>query len=155
MQLSFHSIYQTPPLPDSQYTNKLGYVGQRLSENNGQLRAGWKGITHQRRNKGSLLSPKQMIFGTFPRGGRVVELAVMVDYKAYTTYNRMFRNNRQKVVNMILAVINGVQALYHFQSLGRELTIRYTIRPWIPNIWIKSEVHMHYAHSNISNLSEL
>ena len=51
-----------------------------------------------------------------------MELAVMVDYKAYKTYYRMFQGDQQRIVNLILAVINGVQALYHFQSLGRELT---------------------------------
>ena len=30
----------------------------------------------------------------------------------------------QKIVNLILATINGVQALYHFNSLDREMTIR-------------------------------
>ena len=52
---------------------------------------------------------------------KTIEIALMVDYKATKIYDDLFRRSRQRTVNMILSVMNGVQAVYHFPSLGEEI----------------------------------
>lgn len=59
------------------------------------------------------------------RGGRfsdplTVETAVFLDPTAYRSYRRYYKSDDQ-ILNMMLAFMNGVQAIYHYKSLGRAI----------------------------------
>ena len=49
-----------------------------------------------------------------------IETAVFLDPTAYRNYLKYFRGDTNKVTSMLLAFINGIQAIYHFKSLGRR-----------------------------------
>ena len=68
---------------------------------------------------------KQVEFGLKKkRGGSsdlTIETAVFLDPTAYQNYLRYYRGDSNKVVTMLLAFMNGIQAIYHFKSLGRRI----------------------------------
>ena len=49
-----------------------------------------------------------------------IETAVFMDPQAFRNYIQFYREEN-KVQNMILAFMNGVQSIYHFKSLGRVI----------------------------------
>uniref|UniRef100_A0A1B0EVJ6 Putativedisintegrin and metalloproteinase with thrombospondin motifs 16 n=1 Tax=Lutzomyia longipalpis TaxID=7200 RepID=A0A1B0EVJ6_LUTLO len=52
-----------------------------------------------------------------------IELGVFFDEAAYRIFGPFFRHDMQKLRNMILAYLNGVQALYHHPTLSEEVEI--------------------------------
>ena len=48
-----------------------------------------------------------------------VETALFMDPKATQIFMSYYRNNQNKLQNMILAFMNQIQSTYHFKSLGR------------------------------------
>ena len=66
----------------------------------------------------------------FARSGRgredndlTIELAVFFDEAAYNIFSPFFNRNEMRIRDMLLAYINGVQALYHHPSLGAKIDI--------------------------------
>ena len=60
------------------------------------------------------------------RSGNVdltVELGIFLDRAAYSAYMNYY-HDENKVLNMILAFINGIQALYYQPSLGRRVSFK-------------------------------
>ena len=53
----------------------------------------------------------------------MVELGIFLDKTAYQAYMNYY-NDENKVLNMVLTFINGIQALYHQPSLGRKVSFR-------------------------------
>ncbi|XP_057670635.1 A disintegrin and metalloproteinase with thrombospondin motifs adt-2-like [Diorhabda carinulata] len=52
-----------------------------------------------------------------------LELALFFDEAAYKIFSPFFKYNDKKLQDMLLAYINGVQALYHHPSLGTSLEL--------------------------------
>ncbi|XP_015597845.1 A disintegrin and metalloproteinase with thrombospondin motifs adt-1 [Cephus cinctus] len=55
--------------------------------------------------------------------GLTLELAVFLDEAGYNLFSPFFDRNEEKLCDMLLAYINGVQALYHHPSLGAKIDI--------------------------------
>ena len=55
--------------------------------------------------------------------GLVVEIFVVLDPEAVEAYLDFFDGDEQKVIELALVVINGIQALYHYPSLGRVVDL--------------------------------
>lgn len=53
----------------------------------------------------------------------MVELAVFFDEAAYKIFAPYFNHNEEKLRNMVLSYINGVQALFHHHSLGNKIDV--------------------------------
>ncbi len=51
----------------------------------------------------------------------VVEMAVFLDCKAYRGYLDFYKNQNE-LVDLILSLVNGMQGIYHYPSLGREVS---------------------------------
>ncbi|XP_037913532.1 A disintegrin and metalloproteinase with thrombospondin motifs adt-2-like isoform X2 [Hermetia illucens] len=67
---------------------------------------------------------KRMSRGYIPPFGRVIiEVGVFFDEAAYKIFSPFFDNDDQKLVEMILAYMNAVQAIYHHSSLGIPIDI--------------------------------
>ncbi|XP_018574479.1 A disintegrin and metalloproteinase with thrombospondin motifs adt-2-like [Anoplophora glabripennis] len=58
-----------------------------------------------------------------PAGGLTLELALFFDEAAYKIFAPHFNNDDKKLQDMLLAYMNGVQALYHHPSLGTILEL--------------------------------
>ena len=56
-------------------------------------------------------------------GDLTVELGIFLDRAAYQAYMNYY-HDESKVLNMILAFVNGVQALYYQPSLGRKVAFK-------------------------------
>ena len=56
----------------------------------------------------------------FYRGRKTAELSVFVDNVAYEIFMKLFKSER-RMRFMLLSVFNGVQAVYHYPSLGEEI----------------------------------
>ncbi|CAG9132357.1 unnamed protein product [Plutella xylostella] len=52
-----------------------------------------------------------------------IEIALFVDEAAYKIFNPYFNYNEADLRDMLLAYINGVQALYHHESLGTRIQL--------------------------------
>lgn len=52
-----------------------------------------------------------------------IELAVFFDKPGYTLFHTFLDRNESKIRDMLLAYINGVQALYYHPSLGRKIDL--------------------------------
>ncbi|XP_043479989.1 A disintegrin and metalloproteinase with thrombospondin motifs adt-2-like [Leptopilina heterotoma] len=52
-----------------------------------------------------------------------MELAVFFDEMAYKIFTPFFNRNEEKLRDMLLAYVNGIQAIYHHPSLGVEMNI--------------------------------
>ena len=61
----------------------------------------------------NMLPIKQTDFFT----AKVVETAVFMDKSAYDVYLRFYEGDKQKIRNMILAFVNGMQAIYHYPKV--------------------------------------
>ncbi|XP_050422560.1 A disintegrin and metalloproteinase with thrombospondin motifs adt-2-like [Adelges cooleyi] len=57
------------------------------------------------------------------RASAVLETALFFDESAYKTFSPYFKHDDEQLVDMILAYVNAVQALYHHPSLGQRLDI--------------------------------
>ena len=55
----------------------------------------------------------------------VIETAVFMDKSAFDIYVRFYDGDKQKIRNLILAFVNGMQAIYHYPKLRK--TIDFTI----------------------------
>lgn len=51
----------------------------------------------------------------------LVEIALFFDEAFYNFFAPFFKNDSQKLLNFILAYMNGVQAIYHHSSLSRKI----------------------------------
>ncbi|EFA07053.2 A disintegrin and metalloproteinase with thrombospondin motifs adt-1 [Tribolium castaneum] len=58
-----------------------------------------------------------------PAGALTVEVAMFFDEAAYKIFAPFLGNNNQKLQDMLLAYMNGVQALYHHPSLGTSIEL--------------------------------
>ncbi|XP_046836869.1 A disintegrin and metalloproteinase with thrombospondin motifs 2-like [Vespa crabro] len=52
-----------------------------------------------------------------------LELAIFLDETGYNTFAPFFDKDDEKIRDMLLAYINGIQALYHQSSLGKQIDI--------------------------------
>jgi hypothetical protein len=48
-----------------------------------------------------------------------VETAVFMDKSAYDVYLRFYEGDKQKIRNMLLAFVNGMQAIYHYPKVKK------------------------------------
>ncbi|KAJ8925540.1 hypothetical protein NQ315_009380 [Exocentrus adspersus] len=58
-----------------------------------------------------------------PAGGLTLELALFFDEAAYNIFSPHFNHDSKKLQDMLLAYVNGIQALYHHPSLGTMLEL--------------------------------
>ena len=75
----------------------------------------------------SFLGTKQKRSGSV--ANKIVELGIFIDDKAYRTYDEYFntrnpKDTKKKIIFLILALMNGVQAVYHYPSLPEPIDFR-------------------------------
>lgn len=68
--------------------------------------------------------PLEKLFkNTVQNDALTLELAVFFDEAGYNLFSPFFNRNDQEIRDMLLAYINGVQAIYHHPSLGITIDI--------------------------------
>ena len=60
---------------------------------------------------------------------KIVELGIFIDDKAFKTYDEYFnerstKETKKKIIFLVLAVMNGVQAVYHYPTLQEPIDFR-------------------------------
>ena len=63
------------------------------------------------------------------KANKIVEIGIFVDDRAYRTYSDYFNQGstkatKKKIVFLILALMNGVQAVYHYPNLRESVDFR-------------------------------
>ena len=60
---------------------------------------------------------------------KIVEIGIFVDERAYRSYSDYFnqrskKETKKKIVFLVLALMNGVQAVYHYPNLRESVDFR-------------------------------
>ena len=63
------------------------------------------------------------------QANKIVELGIFIDDKAFETYYEYFnarnrKETKKEIIFLVLAVMNGVQAVYHYPTLSEAIDFR-------------------------------
>lgn len=72
-----------------------------------------------------------------------MEIAFFVDESFFNTFSNIFGNDRKQIREMLEAFLNGVQALFHYPSIGTPIDMIITEIYYIPK---KSKVLGHFKN---------
>lgn len=125
-----HSVlkFQQPLLEVLSEDEKVPHIIKRASFNtnsdfNDVFPVNLKQLNKHEFNYEALIEADTAIKTSSRLKGLTLELALFFDEAAYKIFAPYMDNNEKKIQDMLLAYVNGVQALYHHPSLGTNLEL--------------------------------